>query len=171
VDPAPAVVAEATEWGADLVVCHHPLLLTPVHTVAASTPKGRVVHRLVRTGTALFTAHTNADVPADGVNDSLARAVGIVDPQVVVDEDEAGMDKLVVFVPHEHADAVRSALADAGAGSIGDYDRASFTSDGEGRFRPLAGARPAVGRVGEVEVVAESRVEVVFPRRLRRRVL
>jgi dinuclear metal center YbgI/SA1388 family protein len=171
VDPASAVVAQAADWGADLVVCHHPLLLTPVHAVAASTPKGRVVHRLVRTGTALFTAHTNADVPADGVNESLARAVGILDPQVVVDEDEGGRDKLVVFVPHEHADAVRSALADAGAGSIGDYDHASFTSGGEGRFRPLEGARPTVGRVGEVEVVAESRVEVVFPRHLRRRIL
>ena len=46
VDPAPAVVAEAVDWGADLVVCHHPLLLSPVHGVAATTPKGRVVHRL-----------------------------------------------------------------------------------------------------------------------------
>jgi hypothetical protein len=129
------------------------------------------VHDLVRTGTALFTAHTNADVPADGVNESLARAVGIVDPQVVVAEDEAALDKLVVFVPHDHADAVRSALAEAGAGAIGDYDQASFTSVGEGRFRPLEGARPALGRVGEGEVVAESRIEVVLPRSLRRPVL
>ena len=89
VDPAPAVVAEAAEWGADLVVCHHPLLLTPVHGVAATTPKGRVLHRLLRSGTALFTAHTNADVPADGVNESLARAVGIVDPRVVEADDLA----------------------------------------------------------------------------------
>ena len=45
-----SVVAEALEWGADLVVCHHPLLLTPVHGVAAVTPKGRVVHDLMRAG-------------------------------------------------------------------------------------------------------------------------
>jgi dinuclear metal center YbgI/SA1388 family protein len=84
VDPAPAVVAEALEWGADLLVCHHPLLLTPVHGVPATSPKGRVVHDLVRAGCALLTAHTNADVPADGVNEALARAVGIVDPEVVL---------------------------------------------------------------------------------------
>jgi dinuclear metal center YbgI/SA1388 family protein len=90
VDPAPAVVAEAVDWGADLVLCHHPLLLTPVHGVAATTPKGRVVHDLVRAGTALFTAHTNADVPGDGVNEALARAVGIVDPRVVVSTDDSG---------------------------------------------------------------------------------
>ena len=89
VDPAPAVVEEALAWGADLVVCHHPLLLSPVHGVAATTPKGRVVHRLQRAGTALLTAHTNADVPAAGVNESLARAVGILDPQVVVASDGA----------------------------------------------------------------------------------
>ena len=84
VDPAPAVVAEASEWGADLVVCHHPLLLTPVHGVPATSPKGRVVHDLVRAGSALLTAHTNADIPVDGVNEALARAVGMVDPEVVL---------------------------------------------------------------------------------------
>ena len=109
VDPAPAVIAEALEWGADLVVCHHPLLLDGGHGVAATTPKGRVLHQLVRAGVALLTAHTNADVPADGVNEALARAVGIVDPGVVVDRagDADRLDKLVTFVPHEHADAVR----------------------------------------------------------------
>ena len=173
VDPAPAVVEEAEAWGADLVVVHHPLLLTAVHGVAATTPKGRVVHRLVRSGTALLTAHTNADLPADGVNESLARAVGIVDPQVV--EAAAGalpaLDKLVVFVPHEHADAVRAALAAAGAGVLGAYDSCTFTSTGEGRFRPLDGATPTIGRVGEVEVVPEAKVETVFARHLRRDVV
>ena len=173
VDPAPAVVEEAEAWGADLVVVHHPLLLTAVHGVAATTPKGRVVHRLVRSGTALLTAHTNADLPADGVNESLARAVGIVDPQVV--EAAAGalpaLDKLVVFVPPEHADAVRAALAAAGAGVLGAYDSCTFTSTGEGRFRPLDGATPTIGRVGEVEVVPEARVETVFARHLRRDVV
>src|SRR5919112_5857542 len=77
VDPVESVVEEALAFGADLVVVHHPLLLTPVSTVAATTAKGRVLHRLVSNGTALFTAHTNADVPADGTNDALATALGL----------------------------------------------------------------------------------------------
>jgi dinuclear metal center YbgI/SA1388 family protein len=77
VDPVSAVVDEALEWGADLLVTHHPLLLRPVHGVAATTPKGRLVHRLIKNGTALFTAHTNADVADPGVSDALARAVGL----------------------------------------------------------------------------------------------
>jgi dinuclear metal center YbgI/SA1388 family protein len=77
VDPVAEVVDEAIEWGADLIVTHHPLLLRPVHGVPATTPKGRLVHRLIRAGTALFTAHTNADVADPGVSDALARAVGL----------------------------------------------------------------------------------------------
>jgi dinuclear metal center YbgI/SA1388 family protein len=80
VDPTTAVVDETLEIGADLLVTHHPLLLTPVHGVPAHDPKGRLVHLLVRGGAALFVAHTNADrAPAYGVNDALAASVGLVD--------------------------------------------------------------------------------------------
>ncbi|HSE71010.1 MAG TPA: Nif3-like dinuclear metal center hexameric protein [Nocardioidaceae bacterium] len=170
VDPAPVVVDEALDWGADLLVVHHPLLLKGVHGVAADTPKGRTLHRLVRGGCALFTAHTNADAPAEGVNEALAAALGLVDARVITG-DVDGVDKLVTFVPHEDAERVRDALARAGAGRIGDYDSCSFTGEGEGRFRPRDGASPAIGRVGEVEVVAEARIECVLPRPLRREVV
>jgi dinuclear metal center YbgI/SA1388 family protein len=80
VDPTTDVVDEALEVGADLLVTHHPLLLTPVHGVPADDPKGRLVHRLVRGGAALFVAHTNADrAPEHGVNDALAGTLGLVD--------------------------------------------------------------------------------------------
>ena len=167
VDPAPEVVREAREIGADLLVVHHPLLLTPVHSVAATTPKGRVLHALSRDGIALLTAHTNADVPADGVNEALARAVGVADPRVVLDSGRDGLDKLTYFVPGADAERVRAAVAAAGAGRIGDYEGCSFSTPGEGRFRPLSGARPTIGRVGDLEVVDEVRVEAVLPRSLR----
>src|SRR5512139_3062032 len=61
VDPAPAVATEAAEWGADLLVVHHPLFLKPVHGVPATTPKGRTLATLARAGCGLLTAHTNAD--------------------------------------------------------------------------------------------------------------
>ena len=82
------------------------------------------------------------------------------------------MDKvfsLVVFVPASHSAAVRAALAAAGAGAMGSYDSCTFTSSpGVGRFRPLAGATPAIGVVGEVEEVQEERIETeVLGARLR----
>ena len=77
VDPVTPVVEEALSWGADLVVTHHPLLLRGVHGVPMTTVKGRVVHRLIAGGTALFTAHTNADRARPGVSDALARTIGL----------------------------------------------------------------------------------------------
>ena len=92
VDPVDAVVAEAVGWGADLIVTHHPLMLRGVHSVAADTPKGRIVHRLIRAGIALYTAHTNADTAAPGVSDALARAVGLTGPLRPLDPDPTDPD-------------------------------------------------------------------------------
>ena len=167
VDPTAEVAREAVEWGADLLLVHHPLFLTPVHGVAATTPKGRTLHTLLTGGCALLTAHTNADQAADGVSEALAAALGLIEVAPLLPAPAPPTDKLTVYVPLPDADRVRAALAAAGAGRIGDYDHASFSTPGEGRFRPLEGANPAIGEVGQVEVVEEVRVEVVLPRRLR----
>ncbi|MEI7544986.1 MAG: Nif3-like dinuclear metal center hexameric protein [Mycobacteriaceae bacterium] len=75
VDATAAVVNTVGPRG--LLLAHHPLLLRGVDTVAASTPKGALIHRLIRTGAALFTAHTNADAASPGVSDALAGALGL----------------------------------------------------------------------------------------------
>jgi dinuclear metal center YbgI/SA1388 family protein len=77
VDPVQSIVDEAVELGARMIVAHHPLLLRGVHGVPADTPKGAVVHRLIRAGMALFCAHTNADAADPGVSDALAAALGL----------------------------------------------------------------------------------------------
>jgi hypothetical protein len=71
--------------------------------------------------------------------------------------------KLVVFVPAEALDAVRDAVFEAGAGRIGEYERCSWYAEGTGTFRPLPGAKPTVGAIGEEERVPELRLETVFP--------
>ena len=167
VDPALTVAEEAAAWGADLLVVHQPLFLKGVHGVAATTPKGRALHALTRSGCALLTAHTNADQAVGGVSEALAGALGLRDLAPLLPAPAEPSDKLVVFVPPSDADRVREALAAAGAGRIGDYDHASFSGPGHGRFRPLDGARPTIGEVGRPEVVEEERVEVVLPRRSR----
>jgi dinuclear metal center YbgI/SA1388 family protein len=77
VDPVESTVDEAIESGAQLIVAHHPLLLRGVHGIPADTPKGSLVHRMVRAGVALFCAHTNADAADPGVSDALAAAIGL----------------------------------------------------------------------------------------------
>lgn len=69
--------------------------------------------------------------------------------------------KFVVTVPQSHADKVREALGQAGAGHVGDYSHCSFSVKGTGRFLPLAGAHPSIGKVGKIEAVIEERIETV----------
>jgi dinuclear metal center YbgI/SA1388 family protein len=170
VDATAAVVAEVPDRG--LLLAHHPLLLRGVDTVAASTAKGALVHQMIRTGRALFTAHTNADAASPGVSDALADALGLTVEEVLapisVGQD---LDKWVVFVPAENADAVREAMFGAGGGHIGDYSHCSWSVSGTGQFLPHDGANPTVGRVGTVERVPEDRVEAIAPSRLRGHVL
>jgi dinuclear metal center YbgI/SA1388 family protein len=77
VDPTSAVVDEALAWGATMIVSHHPLLLKPVSSVAASGFKGEVIHRLIEAGCSLVTVHTNGDSAVGGVSDVLADALGL----------------------------------------------------------------------------------------------
>lgn len=81
VDPVSAVVEEACTAGADLLITHHPLLLRPVNSVEAGTFKGAAVHRLIESGCALLTAHTNGDSAVGGVNDVLCEILGLEDVQ------------------------------------------------------------------------------------------
>jgi dinuclear metal center YbgI/SA1388 family protein len=169
VDATAAVVNEVPDGG--LLLAHHPLLLRGVDTVAASTPKGALVHRLIRSGRSLFTAHTNADAAAPGVSDALAGALGLTVEAVLEPTSSApDTDKWVIYVPAQHAEEVRAGVFAAGAGEIGGYSRCSWSVTGNGEFLPGDGASPAIGRVGAVEQVAEDRVEVVAPARARRQV-
>ena len=164
VDPAAATVEETIDVGAELLVTHHPLFLRPVHSVAATTPKGRLIHRLVSNGAGLFTAHTNADAADPGVSDALAETLGLTDLRPLDPQPADPLDKLVVFVPDSDAERLLDALAAAGAGTIGAYERCAWTTTGVGTFRPLSGASPTIGSVGAIEVVPEMRIEMVLPR-------
>jgi dinuclear metal center YbgI/SA1388 family protein len=164
VDPAPSVIEEALAWRADLLLTHHPLLLKGVHSVAATEPKGRALHQLIRGGCALYTANTNADAAAPGVSDALARVLGLTDLVPLAADPAEPIDKLVTFVPETALDKVIDALTVAGAGDIGDYSRCAWSAIGTGTFIPSEHATPSIGSAGERESVTEHRLEMVVPR-------
>jgi len=151
IDATAAVAAEVPEGG--LLLAHHPLLLRGVTAVAASSAKGALVHSLIRSGRALFTAHTNADSAAPGVSDALADALGVQVDGVLAPAAGTAMDKWVVFVPPENADVVRDAMFNAGAGHIGDYSHCGWSV------------------TATVKRVTEDRVEVLAPASSRAAVL
>ncbi|EEI17027.1 Nif3-like dinuclear metal center hexameric protein [Corynebacterium lipophiloflavum] len=161
------VAQRAVEIGAQMLVVHHPLLLRGVSSVAADTPKGKVIHTLLRGGVALFAAHTNADSARPGVSDLLAELVGITPGRPIRPIRRGGTDRWGVNVPRESADSVMEAMFAAGAGAIGDYERCSFRFEGTGGFTPRAGANPTEGTIGQPFSGPEVRVEFVAPSRLR----
>ncbi|QNG18462.1 Nif3-like dinuclear metal center hexameric protein [Rhodococcus triatomae] len=171
VDATAAVVDDAIATGAQLLLVHHPLLLRGVDTVAADTPKGALIHRLVKAGCALFTAHTNADSADPGVSDALAGAIGLRVRGPIEAKPTAPLDKWVVLVPDTDAEQVQRAMFDAGAGFVGNYRDCSWQVTGTGQFLPTSGATPTLGRVGDLERVTETRIEVIAPRRSREQVL
>jgi dinuclear metal center YbgI/SA1388 family protein len=84
VDSVPETVDQAIAAGADLIVAHHPLLLKPVSSIAPDTYKGRIIHRLIRAGIALYAAHTNADTANPGVSDALAARLDLIELRPLV---------------------------------------------------------------------------------------
>ena len=170
VDVTSSVVAQAAEAGAELIIAHHPVLLRGVSAVTDDHPKGRLVRDLLRHDMSVYVAHTNADVAAGGVASALADALGLTGSRPMVPE-ALKLDKIITFVPSDHADAVLDALAAAGAGKVGLYDRCAYVVEGTGTFRPLAGSAPYLGTAGVIETVAERRIEMIMPRRVRGSVL
>ncbi|WP_447005796.1 Nif3-like dinuclear metal center hexameric protein [Saccharothrix isguenensis] len=114
VDPVESTVDEALEVGAQLLVAHHPLMLRGVTGVPADDPKGGLVHRLIRSGVALYTAHTNADTANPGVSDALAQAIGLRVTGPLVPHPDAGP-------PSAPADT--DSATGTGIGRIGELDR------------------------------------------------
>jgi dinuclear metal center YbgI/SA1388 family protein len=164
-----AVVEEAVAVGAQLMVVHHPAIFRPLRALRTDTPAGRRLERLVQVGISLYAAHTNLDQAEGGTNDLLAAAVGLREPEVLSASGEEKLLKLVVFVPQGHVETVRTALAEAGAGHIGNYSHCTFQTEGTGTFLPLEGTRPFLGEKGKLEHVQEYRLETILPEGISRR--
>lgn len=161
-DVTEEVVDEALELGCNLIVSHHPLIFKPLRTLTGKTYIERCVIKACQHDIAIYSAHTNLDNANQGVNFRLAEKIGLQNIKVLQPK-ENSLLKLVTFVPNEHADAVRNALFNAGAGHIGNYDSCSYNLEGEGTFRALKEANPFVGEIDELHKENEVRIEVIIP--------
>ena len=129
--PVTAVVEEAIDAGVDMVITHHPLYLRGTDHVAATDPKGRTVHRLIRAGIALLNAHSSLDAAHGGVADALAERVGLAST-VPLEPDPTSPDQGIGRIGalpqpvtlRRLADDVASALPDSAPGLLvgGDLD-------------------------------------------------
>jgi dinuclear metal center YbgI/SA1388 family protein len=170
-DPLPAVVSAACRAGVDMLITHHPLIFKPLARLNPATPLGAGIQSAMAGRLAIFSAHTNLDSVSGGINDILARRIGLEDLSVLSGEHAADTLKLVVFVPGDHRMAVLEALSAAGAGRIGGYTGCAFYTGGTGTYVPGPESRPFHGSPGQRSQVEELRMEALVEKEKLSRVL
>jgi dinuclear metal center YbgI/SA1388 family protein len=126
---------------------------------------GKVLALAATHGLSIFSAHTNLDSAEGGLNDRCAECIGLQGLRVLSGSGQADHVKLAFFVPVEHESRLLETLAATSAGTLGCYACCSFSVRGMGRFKPLDGASPFIGRVGEITRVEEVRVEAIVAAR------
>lgn len=157
------VLQEAKAQDAQLIITHHPLIFQPLRSVTANGRESSLALRLAEAGIALYSIHTNLDAAPGGVSFALAERLGLRDTRFLEGFTET-LYKLAVFVPRSHFDEVRAALAEAGAGRIGEYEACAFATEGTGFYRPSERANPFAGSAGELERADELKLEVEVAR-------
>ena len=162
IDVTENVIEEAVSLGCNLIISHHPLAFKPFKSLTGKTYVERCMISAIKNDIAIYVAHTNLDNAIDGVNFRLAQLLGLQNVRILSPQKNALL-KLVTFVPDTHVENVRTALFNAGAGHIGNYDSCSYNLSGEGTFRAKEGTNPFVGAVGEIHFEKEIRIEVVLP--------
>lgn len=160
-DPTSAVVDSAIATSCQLLVTHHPLIFKPLSSISTATSSGAIIQKAIKGGVSIVTLHTNYDIATGGLNDVLAGKLGLSDsvPLKITSIDE--LVKLVVFVPVDYLDRLRSALFPFAA-TQGNYRDCSFATEGTGTFTPLEGAAPYAGTVGELSREPEGRLEMLI---------
>ncbi|MBI1336303.1 MAG: Nif3-like dinuclear metal center hexameric protein [Phycisphaera sp.] len=172
IDLTPGFLGQAIHRRCGLVVAYHPPIFKPMQSVtAAGHWKEGLIFDAIRNGVAIYSPHTALDAAPGGVNDWLASGLGSGVVEVLSPYRGEQEFKIVTFVPGASVDAVREAMATAGAGVIGDYTRCSYMLKGEGTFVGGATTSPKVGRRGRLERVPEVRLEMVCPRKCVRHVV
>ena len=163
VDVTPEVIDDALANDANLIVAHHPIIFAGLKRLTGANYIEQTVIKAIKHGIAIYCAHTNLDSVWNGVSMAMAKRLGLQQVQILSPATNQ-LVKLTVYVPKEHADAVRTAMFSAGAGNIGEYDQCSFNTNGTGTFRAGQNANPFVGNTGEMHHEQEVKIEVIVPK-------
>jgi len=164
IDLSEAVLDEAIEQRADLLIAYHPPIFRGLKRLRARSPEERLLLRALDAGLPIYSPHTALDAAPDGLNDWLLRAFGAGQKRALVAHSAPAELKLVVFVPEAQVAELRSALSrELGLGSIGNYSECSYELSGRGSFFGNEAAYPSVGERGKLEFVSETRLEMRCP--------
>ena len=156
------IVEEAIAKKCELIIAHHPIVFKGLKKLNGKNYVERTIIKAIKNNISIYAIHTNLDNVKNGVNKKICDKLGLTNCQVLAPKSDL-LRKLIVFCPSTHAAKVRSAICNAGAGKVGDYDYCTFNSVGEGTFRGNKNTNPFVGKQGEIHQEKEIKIEAVFP--------
>jgi dinuclear metal center YbgI/SA1388 family protein len=161
-DVIETVVDEAISNGCNFIVAHHPIIFSGLKRLSGNSYIERVIRKAIKNDIAIYAIHTNLDNQLHGVNAEIASRLGLINCRILQPK-KGLLGKLITYCPVKHAEDVRMALFEAGAGRIGEYDLCSFNSEGMGTYRGSELSNPTLGEKGVLHRESETKIEVVFP--------
>ncbi|WP_025742341.1 Nif3-like dinuclear metal center hexameric protein [Aquimarina pacifica] len=164
------VVDEAIEKKCNLIISFHPIIFKGIKKFNGSNYVERVVIKAIKNDIAIYAIHTALDNALHGVNDMICEQLGLRNRTILIPQ-SGNIKKLITYVPLEKAETLRNALFNAGAGSIGNYNDCSFTSQGVGTFKASENANPSVGQIGKIHHEEEAQIQVIYPKHCENNIL
>lgn len=164
------VLEEAIQHNCNLIVAHHPILFGGIKSITGDSYIEKILIKAIKLDIALYAIHTNLDNVIHGVNRHIASKLNLINCTILVPKKNT-LAKLITYVPKSAARDVLEALFQSGAGRIGEYSEASFSTPGTGTFKGSDKTNPYIGVKGIRELVEEERIEVLIPLHLQHRIL
>lgn len=164
-------VEKAIDESCDMIITHHPFFFGDIKRLSTDGTRGEIIKSVIKSDITVYSAHTNLDIARDGMNRILAEKLELSDVVPISPTYSEELYKVAVYVPKVDSERLRAVLGKAGAGNIGNYEYCSFTVEGMGRFSPIEGANPHIGRVGSLEEVIEEKIEVISEKRRLKKVI
>jgi dinuclear metal center YbgI/SA1388 family protein len=160
-DTLEATVDEAIAKKCNLIVSFHPIIFVGLKKLNGNSYVERVVLKAIKNDIAIYATHTALDNSKDGVSAKMCQVLGLQNASVLIPR-KGIIKKLTTFVPSQNATALKNALFEAGAGSIGNYDNCCFQTEGESTFRGNEHSNPVIGEKGKVHTENETQISLVF---------
>jgi len=162
-DTLESTINEAIEKKCNLIVSFHPIIFKGIKKFNGNNYVERVVIKAIKNDIAIFAIHTALDNAMKGVNDMICKQLELINKKILIPQ-RGTIKKLVTFAPISEADSLKLKLFEAGAGTIGNYDQCSFSSEGIGTFRASENANPTLGKIDKIHHEKETQIQLTYPK-------
>lgn len=169
-DVTEEILNEAIQLNCNVIIAHHPFIFSGIKKITGANVTERILISAIKNNIAIYAGHTNYDNVDFGVNKIICEKLGLKNTKILAPQKNSLL-KLQTYAPSAHADSIRKAIFEAGAGSIGNYTNCSFNTQGQGTFRASTESNPFVGEKNQDHTENETKIEVIFPNYIQSKVV